>query len=577
MPLPRLFRKAAQPANHAPTRLGMERLESRDNPSGGLLDPTFGNGGMVLSATGSTAQALTDVSVLPDGRLLAAGYANDNFAAARYNPDGTPDASFGSGGVAAVDFRGGFDRAAAIAVQPGTGGKMLLAGTAFDRGDKFGVVRLNPNGTLDTSFGPSKGGGKVTVTPVARVANVVNGMAVLPDGRFILVGIARDSPYARGTVVLTRFDANGTPDLTFGNRGTVVSSLVVATRSDGGGISNDSVSVALDAGGRVVVAGSTTDASPAKDVLVARFTANGAPDPTFGPAGTGVVRTDVSGLTDWGHSLAIQPDGKLVVGGLAAQPNEDSAGILARYNPDGTLDPTFDGDGKVVTDSVPGYLSITAATALAVQPDGKIVTAGQGGYAILRGDGTYDETGNLVLAMRFNPDGSRDLTYGPSATGQVMTSLGYNARVGDLALQPNGRVVVAGAMNTAGPTATDPSPYVERFALVRYTGASVAPSPVQVGSFSSSSSSVAAGSPLTLTAGNVTTATSGATVARVAFYAVNSFGVEQFLGYAAQQPDGSWALTLTVTLKPGAYTLLAVAADSTGAVSNPLTLSLQVL
>src|SRR5262249_27409929 len=132
---------------------------------------------------------LTDVKVLADGKLLAGGYVNEDFVAARYNPDGTADVSFGSGGVTTIDFKHGGDRAKAVAVQPGTGGKGLVAGTADVNNAVFGVVRLNPNGTVDTPFGAKGSGGKVTATPDSRTANRVQSMAVLPDGRFVLVGL----------------------------------------------------------------------------------------------------------------------------------------------------------------------------------------------------------------------------------------------------------------------------------------------------------------------------------------------------------------------------------------------------
>src|SRR5262245_54583379 len=182
----RLTRTRTRPrrAPHRPAFLPrVKGLEDRTTPSGGLLDPTFGSGGTELNNPGSSQQALTDVVVLPDGKLLTTGYLNGNFVAAEYNADGTFDTSFGSGGLATVDFKGFPDRAMAVAVQPGTGGKILLSGTALlNTGDVFGVVRLNPNGTLDTTFGGKGSGGKVTVSPVARVASEDYGMAVLTDG-----------------------------------------------------------------------------------------------------------------------------------------------------------------------------------------------------------------------------------------------------------------------------------------------------------------------------------------------------------------------------------------------------------
>jgi uncharacterized delta-60 repeat protein len=562
-------------APHRPAfRPRVEGLEDRTTPSGGLLDPTFGSGGTVLNNPGSSQQALTDVVVLPDGKLLTAGYLNGNFAAARYNADGTFDTSFGSGGLATVDFNGHSDRAMAVAVQPGTGSKILLAGTALTSGDVFGVVRLNPNGTLDTTFGAKGSGGKVTVSPVARVANEDYGMAVLPDGRFILAGLSKNlGSSSSGSISLARFNANGTLDTTFGNKGSVVSSVAVA---DGpGGLDQHNVRVTVDASGRIVVAGSTAVAGTAQHhFLVARFTPNGSLDTTFGAAQTGVVTTDILRV-DYARSLALQGDGKIVVGGLAIQ----GSGLLAlaRYNPDGTLDTTFNGSGIATAAAEMNYASGAEADALVIQPDGKIVTAGQGSYIATRPDGSTYQSSNMVLVMRFNSDGSRDISYGPSGTGEVMTALGFNSRVSGLALQPDGRPVVAGTMNTSGPSASDPSPYLEYFALVRFTASAAAPSPVQVGSFTASATTVAAGNPVTLTAGGITTTNTGATITQVAFYSVDSFGTEQLLGYGTANADGTWTLTFTASPTPGSYTLLAVAVDSAGAVSDPFALSLNVV
>src|SRR5262249_8529281 len=143
----------------ASRRLGLESLEGRDCPAGGLLDPTFGTGGITLTDVGSW-EALTSVEIQPDGKVVAAGYnwtgltTRDNFALPRYSAAGALDPAFGSGGLATIDIQGFGDRASAVALQPGTGGKILVAGYAGARkGLDFGIVRLNPDGTLDTTFG----------------------------------------------------------------------------------------------------------------------------------------------------------------------------------------------------------------------------------------------------------------------------------------------------------------------------------------------------------------------------------------------------------------------------------------
>src|SRR5262249_34023451 len=148
---------------------------------------------------------------------------------------------------------------------------------------------------------------------------------------------------------------------------------------------------------------------------------NGSLDTTFGAAGTGVVTTEISGSggEDEAYSLAMQGDGKIVVGGFSEPPNSFSfATALVRYTPDGRLDTTFSGNGIVTAYptaySEPGSVSQAEAAALFIQPDGKIVTAGKGGYSTTRPDGSTNDEFGMVVAMQFNPDGSRDTSYGPS-------------------------------------------------------------------------------------------------------------------------------------------------------------------
>jgi uncharacterized delta-60 repeat protein len=287
-----------------------------------------------------------------------------------------------------------------------------------------------------------------------------------------------------------------------------------------------------------------------------------------------VVTTDIQGGSqDTARALAIQSDGKIVVGGSSGLSTEPGALLaMARYNTDGSLDTTFGSGGIVTAVAIPNYYHSGAwISALAIQPDGRIATAGEGSYAIFNSDGSVNyQSPEMVVSMRFNADGSTDTSYGPSGTGAVLTSFGYNSDVSGAALQPDGRLVVVGKMNTPGPS------YLSYFALARFTGSAPLPSPVQVGSISATPNPVAAGSPVTLTAGGVTTTNAGATITEVAFYAVDNAGEAIFLGYSARNADGTWTLTWTVNLASGHYTLLALAVDSTGSISDPLAITLDV-
>src|SRR5690606_4842764 len=144
---------------------------------------------------GRNTDDLYALEVLPDGRILVAGRArngansptSDEFALARYNANGTPDASFGNGGFVVTDFDGWPDAASDILVQPD--GKIVLVGVAYMVGD-FGVTnaqmalaRYTSDGVLDTSFGPD-GNGMVT-QDIAGDADVVNAGVIMPDGRIL--------------------------------------------------------------------------------------------------------------------------------------------------------------------------------------------------------------------------------------------------------------------------------------------------------------------------------------------------------------------------------------------------------
>jgi uncharacterized delta-60 repeat protein len=296
--------------------------------------------------------------------------------------------------------------------------------------------------------------------------------------------------------------------------------------------------------------------------MAARFNANGSLDTSFGAAHSGWVTTNIeSGSTDNVYSLALQSDGKILVGGGAVpQTGAEDPAAVVRYNPDGSLDSTFGQGGVALIHAVPGQDSTAVVHAMVVQPDGEILVAGQ-------------RTFGTVLMARLNANGTPDTSYGPAGTGVISTQTGYSELDGGMALQPDGRVVVAGRMNT-DPSA--PGGEVEYFALSRFLASSASPAPVQIGSFTASSPSVTAGSPLTLTAGGITTTDAGATIARVAFYYVDATGLEQSLGYGTQNADGTWTLTFAVNLTPGQYKLLTLGADSTGAVSDPLTADLTV-
>jgi uncharacterized delta-60 repeat protein len=167
----------------------------------------------------------------------------------------------------------------------------------------------------------------------------------------------------------------------------------------------------------------TRRGSPIPTSGLARYTAEGQPNPAF--AASGFVRTDVAGRADGANAVAVQPDGKFVVAGFAQTTPVDFDFALLRYKPDGTLDPSFGGDGIVTTDL---GSEDDAANAVAIQPDGNIVAVGV--------------TGENVALVRYLPNGELDRTFG--GTGIVVSDLGFDDVANGVAITSGGTIFVAG-------------------------------------------------------------------------------------------------------------------------------------
>jgi uncharacterized delta-60 repeat protein len=371
----------------------------------GELDPTFGAGGIVITAIGLSDDWAASVAIQSDGRIVVAGLSSgilDDFAVVRYNADGSLDTSFGVGGMVTTDFRGGEDAGAGVALQ--LDGKIVVAGRAYNYGgsnsDDFALVRYNANGSLDTSFGA----GGMVLTAIGSGEDSGTSLAIQSDGKIVVAGysysISNNDDFA-----VVRYNADGSLDTSFGMGGKVTTPI--------GGTRDRAYSVALQSDGRIVVAGYCTMGSH-EDFALVRYNADGSLDTSFGAGGK--VTTDFGGSSnDDGYGVALQSDGKIVVVGVSYY---DIA--LARYNVDGSLDTSFGVGGKVVMNVAGGD---DRASSVAIQSDGKIVVAGSS-------------------LLRYNANGSLDTSFGVG--GVVASSDGA-----DVALQSNGRIVVAGTVRSA--------------------------------------------------------------------------------------------------------------------------------
>ncbi|MFL5331337.1 MAG: hypothetical protein ACJ8C4_20815 [Gemmataceae bacterium] len=330
----------------------------------GTLDTTFGTNGRAVTAVSIYGSHALGVTVQPDGKIVAVGYANgtlsEEFAVVRYNANGTLDSTFGSGGIVITDFAEKRDIATCVTLQ--NDGKIVVAGTAVRNSsdyDHFAVVRYNTDGTLDSTFGIA---GKL-VCPISLIGDFARGVAIDGAGNIVVTGTATyDNNGAWSNELATaRFLPNGDLDVGFATAGMRITH--VTTNDSGRGL-------ALQADGKIVVAGYSADGAPPSFTLV-RYNNDGSLDITFQG---GWVCTGFAPLGGVGQGVAIQSNGKIVAAGYFGS-NDGFA--LARYNTDGTLDSGFGTGGKeVVPFTSPAWATTSMGKAIALQADGQIVVAG---------------------------------------------------------------------------------------------------------------------------------------------------------------------------------------------------------
>ena len=362
----------------------------------GDLDTSFaGTGRRAIDFGG--VDAAHAVLVQPNGRIVVAGVGGEldhgRFCLARLRSNGALDTTFGSGGKRRLEFGGQQEQARGAALQPD--GKIVVVGGSDHRA---AVARLNPNGSFDMTF---SGDGKKIFGwgPISGVMDV----RVLPNGKLLLAGYSGPEG---GNMQVARMNSNGALDTTFGTAGRA------AVDFGGDDFGN---AVARQADGRIVVAGVST----AEGAVVARLRATGALDPDFGAGG----RVTLPGGRT-ANAVRVQPDRKIVVAGT---PAGSLTMIVTRLLPNGSPDTTFDGDGTATIDFAIGS---DFGNDVVLQPDGKIIVAG---YTA--------EDGDFAVA-RLNTDGSPDATFGTA--GKATASFGSAAFGNTVALQGNGRIVVAG-------------------------------------------------------------------------------------------------------------------------------------
>lgn len=325
----------------------------------GSLDNSFGSSGMVTTAISSDWDLSGSVALQSDGKIVVAGQTlngpNFDFVTVRYNTDGNLDNGFGTGGIVKTPVGPSLDAEWFCALQPDE--KILVVGPVHNGSDyDFGIVRHNPDGSLDNTFGS---GGKV-ITSVNSGNDFSWSCAVQSDGKIVVAG--RSLGASSDDFALVRYLTNGSLDASFGTSGKVTTP--VGPGSDRGRF------VAIQADDKIVLGGTSTIGST-DDFALVRYNSDGSVDNSFG--NNGIVTTAVGTGEDILWAVAIQHDGKILAAGYGISAVSGYDFAVVRYNQDGSLDSSFGNNGIGLT---PVGTSSDFGIGLALQPDEKIVLAG---------------------------------------------------------------------------------------------------------------------------------------------------------------------------------------------------------
>ncbi len=429
--------------------------------SNGSLDSSFGTAGKVVISFdlgGNLADVVSGLALQSNGRIVVVGTVDADSSSAissvgrialhRFSTTlRVPDASVFPATPFSIEI--GDEKILVTAIsrdtntltidraQNGTTAAAHAIGSTIrllsDR--DFAIARLLSNGRLDTSF---DGDGKQTVAfdRGGNLQDTASGVVVQSDGKILVVGTATMDDSGDTDFAIARLMSNGQLDLSFDTDG----KQTVAMRPNSG-LADIAAAIAIGSGGKIIVAGSSEASSGAgHDFAVARLNANGRLDTSFSGDGRATIAFDLGGENDdRGTSLGIQSDGRIVIGGYAqidGRGNDDFA--IVRLNTNGSLDRSFDGDGRVTVSFDVGGTNRDRAASLAIQANGQIV---------LVGSAQMDAAGDFDFAVaRLDRNGGMDTTFDGDGKATIAFDRGgSNADFATgIAIDPNRRLVITG-------------------------------------------------------------------------------------------------------------------------------------
>jgi uncharacterized delta-60 repeat protein len=420
----------------------------------GQQDASYGSGGGFIPTFPAPQQSNTSVAILPlsNGESIFVGSASppeqeppipgtDDFALARYTAAGTLDTTYGTNGVVLTGFPQGDVMPTAAVMQPD--GKVVVVGVDSSNTDIL-LARYTTSGALDPTFGKN---GIVVESPGYTYVSA-SAISIDSSGRIVVAG-AEFSSNTIVEVILLRFLSNGTLDSTFGKGGVDTFASGPLFNSVFNAPATTANSIAIESDQKIVIGGQTASGN----FFAARLTTAGALDTSFG---TGGVATVNFGENSGAAPIAFVAGGKILLGGNATNASAVGSFALARLNTNGTLDTSFGTNGKTTT-AFAGETGVS--TAMTVQSNGKIVLVG--------GESVVNEGDIAMVIARYSANGFLDPTF--NGTGEVpynheTSNINFiNESAAAVAIQPDGKILVAGTQGEGGPGGSSSNAIINRF------------------------------------------------------------------------------------------------------------------
>lgn len=383
----------------------------------GLLDNSFGQNGFVTTIVNGTYNFATSTFVQPDGKILIAGNGGEaatyKATVARLNADGSFDLTFANNGKLTITIGNAKSFATDITLQDD--GKIVMAAYTWNdvKGD-FAAIRLNSDGSFDTTFGNQ--GIQLITTPGSGVAQ---SLRILDDGKILLGGYFDDN------FAVLKLNADGSIDTNFGVSGWAITMFTSA--------SSFVEEIEIQDDGKIVQGGFIVNANQLIEMAVSRLNSDGTIDQTFGSQGK--LRFNIGNGNDFLTGVAIQNDGKILLGGHKWIDNVELKHDFAviRLNTDGSFDTSYGNNGVATAQIVDGA---NYTSGIKLQSDQKLLLSG-----------STVKTGEYKFALlRFNPDGSLDQNFGAAGTGMLSPDFNGRECYGEaVTLQPDGYIILAGS------------------------------------------------------------------------------------------------------------------------------------